>query len=84
MMTSKDYFQLIDDSPNDEEDEADDLEHEVDQPGVGAPADQPGVVRVGGEAAEAEGEVDAADDQVGEQGQGQHRGQDHAVHAVQY
>ena len=71
------------DSPNDEEHEGEDLEHEVDEPGVGAAADQPGVVRVGGEAAETQGQVDAADHQVGEQRERQHRGEDHAVHAVQ-
>mgnify|MGYP001335012968 CR=1 FL=1 len=70
-------------SPNDEEHEGEDLEHEVDEPGVGAAADQPGVVRVGGEAAETQGQVDAADHQVGEQRERQHRGEDHAVHAVQ-
>ena len=71
-----------DDSPDDDEHEAEDLHHEVDEPGVGAAADQPRVVRAGPEAAKAQGEVDAAAHQVGEQGQRQHRAQDHAVHAV--
>ena len=72
-----------DDSPDDEEHEGENLHHEVDEPGVGAAADQPRVVRPGTEAAEAQGEVDAADHEVGEQGERQHRAEDHAVHAVQ-